>query len=125
MPEEDTRLLPYLPAHTRQETEKGITVLVPGNWQELARAHANTPVSRRALTLLKIVASRATQPQAVVKIDARLDYPLVDAASVGALTFLLDYLIDGQYLRREGGQRYVVTVVGWEYLGRILLGEAP
>ncbi len=121
--EEDKRLLPYLPAYTRQETEKGGRVLVTRNWQELTRPHVNTPVSEKAVKLLKLVAARSAHPGAPVEVNAGLDYPLVDGGSAGAFNFLVDYLLGSGSLRHEGGQRYSLTAFGWESLGRLLVDD--
>ena len=122
---EDKRLLPYLSTHARQETEKGSRVLLTMNWRDLARPHANTPVSEKATKLLKLVAARSGQAGAPVEINVALDYPLADAASAGALSFLLDYLLRTDYLRHEGGKLYCMTAGGWESLGRLLLDGPP
>ena len=122
--DEDNRLLPYLSAHTRQETEKGGRVLLTTNWRDVARPHADTPVSEKAIKLLKLIAASSSQPGAPVKINVMLDAPLVDAASVGAFNFLLDYLRRSDHVRHEGGTLYCLTASGWEHLGRLLVDRS-
>ena len=53
---EETRwLLPYLSAHTRQATERGEVVMLPGsNWKDIALAHKNTPVATKLFNLLEL-----------------------------------------------------------------------
>lgn len=124
---DDQGLLPYLSAHTRQATEMGIlTELNTDNWQDLARAHTATPVSRKVNKLLELIAERSSHPGDIVEIVAELDYPLVDARSAEEVNYLLDHLKGLDYLDGftrmldPAGRGFItkshLTVKGWEHL---------
>jgi len=119
------QLLPFLSSYIRQANQQGIVPqLHTLNWKELAKTHSTTPVSRKVMKLLEVAANRSTHPGDQVKINAELDYPLVDARSSEELSFLFTYLINLEYLERAGGL-YRVAVKGWERLEPPTRGGIP
>jgi hypothetical protein len=115
--DEDRRLLPYLSACTRQATENGVlTELDTDNWRDLARAHTRTSVSQKATRLLEHLSANSIGPGAAVQVNSDLDYPLFDAQAPGEMRYLLDHLVDLEYLRRVDPRTFVVTVKGWQRL---------
>lgn len=76
---EDTALLPYLSAHTRQATAQGIlTKLSRENWRDLARSHKTTSVSQKVTKFLELVAARSRFPGALAPVEDLFDYPLLN-----------------------------------------------
>jgi hypothetical protein len=118
--EADRPLFSYLSAYTRQAYEReALAQLDLDNWRDAARAHQTTPVSQKAEKLLRLVADRSAHPGEQVEVDLNLDYPLVDASSHEEMRYLLDYLVERQYLSsfgETGGPSCWVTVPGWEHL---------
>jgi hypothetical protein len=112
---EERALLPYLSAHTRQSFEQGITASILDNWQDLARAHASTSVPQKAIKLLELAAKRTKTPGKLAEIFPDDDYPLLDASGHGEVVYLMDYLVDMQYIKSID-HLPVVTVKGWERL---------
>lgn len=118
----DQELMPFLSAHVRQETERGIRVVLhTDNWRDLARAHAHTPVSRKLEMLLEHLGRCSRFPGDPATIDYQTDYPLFDAVSDKEVEFLVGHLIqrgllkavpNGLQLSAEGWARLEPTVSG-------------
>jgi hypothetical protein len=109
--------MPYLCAHTRQESEAGrIVTLGTDNWEALASAHKNTPVSLKLRRITEYAASRSRHPGDAVEFDVAL-YPLFDAASDDELEFLLSHLqarnLIGRVIGPLEGRNYVLSADGW------------
>jgi nucleoside 2-deoxyribosyltransferase len=110
-------LLPFLRAHVRQETERGIPVeLNSSNWRDLARAHANRPVSRKLEKALEHMARHSSSPGDPVAVNCRVDYPLFDAADDRETGFLLEHLKERRLVKQLGDGLFVLTVEGWAQL---------
>lgn len=112
-------LLPYLSAYTRQSSARGfVAELDTDNWGDLADAHTKTSVSLKVIKLLELIASRSSFPGNRPRVDAILDYPLIDAASDAELNYFLSHLEGLEYLMRDGVHHFL-TVKGWERLEHI------
>lgn len=120
LPPDDLELLPYLSAHTRQASEGGTIVeLSTENWQELARSHKRTPVSRKLVKFLELVAAQSAFPGHEVEMKVDLDYPLLDARSADEVGLYAEHWLDRGYLGHGPAgstPSYSITVKGWEYL---------
>jgi hypothetical protein len=86
------------------------------NWEGFARAHKETPFTRKRDKLLELLASRS-KPGEPVRIDSQYDPPLVDAVSPAELNLLLEHLNELGYLR-EAKERslYILRPKAWERL---------
>jgi nucleoside 2-deoxyribosyltransferase len=125
---EEQALLPYLSAHTRQSSE--LVTIRSNNWQEFARLHTRTPVSRKRQRLLELIAQRSLAPGEWVTLDSRLVTPLLDARDDQEFEFLVADLRDRGYIQRraipvpgsedgygqESLKQYALTVLAWEML---------
>ena len=78
----DDPLIPYLSAHTRQESDLGsVPDLATDNWKELAERHKGKSTQQKTRKLLEYFASRSKHHGAWVSDAPAYDYPLMDAAS--------------------------------------------
>jgi diguanylate cyclase (GGDEF)-like protein len=113
---EDGELLPYVSAHTRQESEKGNRIhLTRENWREFAYAHKAMSVSKKLDKMLTYLAAKSRYPGDQIVLDLKADYPLFDAATVSEAQFLLQNLVK-QGLIAEAGTRpslCVLNAEGW------------
>lgn len=90
---QDENLARFLPAYTRQATERGQKVtLTIEHWQELARSHSQTSVTSNLRRLLEVIGHKTIEPGAHVTLNFSLDYPLVDVQSEEAFHYLLKAL---------------------------------
>jgi len=113
----ENRLLPYLSAYIRQANERGDEVMLgTHNWKGFATAHQGTPISRKVIKLLELLASRSS-PGDPVRLDPKNDPPLIDAAAPGELSLLLDHLNEIGYVRfHNESWLYSLKAKGWERL---------
>lgn len=119
----DGELLPYVSAHTRQESDKGNRVeLTRENWRGFAHAHKATPVSGKLDKMLRHVEAKSSYSGAEIVLDLEADYPLFDAAAAEEAQFLLGTLVQQVFVREVktspavGGTRQnlcALTAEGW------------
>jgi hypothetical protein len=119
--EDDKPLLPYLSAYIRQSTQRGATAEISRNtWQNLARAHSTTSVSRKVAKLLELIGSRSSYPGEKVQVNENLDYPLVNAHNGEEVTYFLNHLIDRNLVKDTGllgmSRSVYLTTQGWDLL---------
>jgi hypothetical protein len=118
-PGDDEQLLPFLSAHTRQESfSERCCRLDVQNWKELALGHKTTAVSKKLDLTLKLVADRSMSPGSVISASMN-DYPLVDAMNGQELRFYVDQLKESGYLdlvRPLEGNKFScrMTAKGWD-----------
>ncbi len=118
-------LLPYLSAHTRQSSERGEEVVLDDdNWKAYAQSHENIPVARRLERLLELMAARA-KPGLPVKFDDKTDPALVDAARGQELSWMLENLVEIEYVTRVGNWSYTVKPKGWEKIQSSTVSGIP
>jgi hypothetical protein len=119
-------LVPYLAAYIRRVNTQGITPLVgSSDWEERARAHTSTPVTRKLELLLSLLASRG-EPGTGVPFDYRNDAPLVDASNERQVAYLLEECLRRGDVERTGDSftdaggvahpKLRVTIDGWRRL---------
>jgi hypothetical protein len=113
--EEIRWLLPYFSAHTRQASERGEVVMLPGsNWKDLALAHKDTSVSMKLFHLLELI-GRRTMPGRSMTIKADRDHPLLDAFDELELTFLIETQRDLGYIEQvHSAESYRLKAKGWD-----------
>jgi hypothetical protein len=122
---DEMELLPYLSIHTRQAYERGERAdLNSMNWQELALAHQNTPITLKTTKLLELVAKRS-EPGKLAKFDIVSDPPLVDAVDSNQLSYLLNHMTELGYLEDRGRELYLLKVKGWEQLQSATVNGIP
>lgn len=119
----ESKLLPYLSAHTKQSAQQSPDVieLTRANWKEFAELHSSTRVPEKADKLLMLCAKRTNVAGVPVQLDPELDYPLIDAVSSRELRYLFEYLVKSGYLEAdiqivEVTPSALVTVPGWKKL---------
>jgi DNA-binding PadR family transcriptional regulator len=116
-------LLPYLSAHTRQNSSRNSPIHIDSrSWEGPALLHSRTPVLRKIEKILKMAVDKGTLGSLICV--AFNDYPLLDVCDNGELEMLLRYLEEAGFIERrweedpEGNQvksnRFLVTVKGWE-----------
>ena len=89
----DWLLLQFLPAYTRQQSERGEKVeLNSRNWQDFAQQHSHTPEEQELYMLLSLMKERTRIPGHMAPLNCNLDYPLVDAASLEECSQILENL---------------------------------
>ena len=118
----DDPLRPYLSAHTRQSSDRGVVPqLTTKNWEELAEPHKATTSSQKARKLLEYFSSRSRHPGDWVADAPAYDYPLIDAASEQEWHYFVEYLRKLNYLELapkgvHPPNSYRLTVQGWSKL---------
>jgi hypothetical protein len=132
----EIQLLPYLSAHTRQESEKKATAEVNiYNWLGLALLHESTPVSLKATKLLELIAKRSKYPGDQPQLTGDNDYPLLDSSSRIEFEYLMNYLKEAGWVtwkdrisRKDDPLALyyaALTVKGWERLEPANPGGIP
>lgn len=128
------QLRPYLSAYTKQTSAAGRRVVVDAetsadteNWRDAARAHAATPVSVKALKLLRLIEARSAFPGDFVTLDLAHDYPLLDPLNPAEMKYLLEHVDQRGYVAGVRGEppRAYLTVQGWERLEPSTAGGTP
>jgi hypothetical protein len=94
---ESRELLPYLAAHIRQRRSADQFV-VPDDWKEIARGHANSTIAQRLRRLLEHIGSRSRLGGSIDE-EVELLAPLIDARDWQEVLFLLRHLEELQYIR--------------------------
>jgi hypothetical protein len=122
--EETMWLLPYLSAHTRQVSERGEVVMLPGsNWKDIALAHKNIPVATKLFNLLEVI-GRRTMPGRSMRADR--DYPLLDAFDELELTFLIETQRDLGYIEQVLSQEtYRLKAKAWDTIQAASVNGIP
>jgi hypothetical protein len=120
----DWLLLQFLPAYTRQKSERGEKVkLNSRNWQDFAQQHSKTSEKQKLRKLLALIQKRTKITGHSALLNCDLDYPCIDAASLEECSQILHNLKDRKLLNstRETGATYLVTldVAGRQYLEEI------
>jgi hypothetical protein len=123
-PPRENDLFKYLPAVTRQSYDAGhILRLTTENWQELAQCHQATSVRDKSNKLLRHFGRLAKTPEALFRINANKDYPVLDAISSQEFEYFLDDLRkrglimdDFETESREYAGLGQLTKAGWEEL---------
>lgn len=99
---EDLNLLYYLPAHTRQSSERKETIRIDeNNWREFAQIHKNTTIIQRSKKLLEYIQSQSQTRGANVRIETALEYPVIDATSAAEFEDLLEHLEKYGYIKQQ------------------------
>jgi hypothetical protein len=115
----DRELMPYLSAAIKRAASPPF--VSTDNWQELAAAQANVPVSQKLRELLDLVARRAKAPGEWISVDWNRDLPLLAVRDQTEFAFLLNHLwreghlefpIEGKNPNFHGNTR--LTVKGLE-----------
>jgi hypothetical protein len=124
--DEEKELLPYLSMHTRQAHERGERVeLNASHWKNFALAHKNTPVSRKLLNLLELVAQRTKNPGHEIVLNPNTDPPLLDAFDAAELKFLISTQAEQGNIRVDRGYSVLLTAKGWEKIQAASLSGIP
>src|SRR5262245_15658425 len=108
-------LVPYLSAHTRQASERGEVITLPGsNWKDLARANKNNDQSMKLCNLLQLI-GRNTMPGRSMTIKVDRDHPLLDAFDGLELAFLINSQTELGYIEHiHSEETYRLTAKGWD-----------
>jgi hypothetical protein len=121
---EANELLPHLSAYIRQANARGENVALDESWRDFARAHKNTPFSRKVTKLLELLVDRSNPELGnPVTIQYDNDWPLVDAGSDFQLIYLLRHLEQKGYLEVNAPQVYTLLPAAWESLEKAGLGQ--
>ena len=124
----DDPLRPYLSAHTRQSSDRGIVPrLTMKNWKQLAEPHKASSIPKQSWKLLEYFSSRSQHHGDWVSDAPSYDYPLLDATSEEEGHFLVRYLLNrGDLELAPRGSHppntYRLTVEGWVRVGQSGLG---
>jgi hypothetical protein len=120
--EAEQALVPYLAAYIRRMNAQDVKpTLGTTNWEALAQAHANTPLSQKVDRFLAILGERS-RPGKAVLFDLDCDAPLFDARDQTEANYILRYLREQNLVADSGPLRmgeeptYMLTVPGWARL---------
>jgi hypothetical protein len=132
----EKELLPYLSAHTKQESERKVIVdLNTSNWQEFARLHQSTAVSAKSRKLLELIAKRSNYPGDQIQLVGAYEYPLLDSKNEKEFDYLMNHLNEGGFVTwKDRTERKddplalyyaVLTTKGWQKLEPFGAGGIP
>jgi hypothetical protein len=109
-------LVPYLGRYIRQANQRGETVqLTVDNWRTFASAHREVPFVSKSEKLLRLL-MRRSKPGEPAYLAWWTDLPLVDADTEAEWNFLLQHLVELDYVKQEGATNFSLRPKAWEHL---------
>ncbi|MBI2998711.1 MAG: hypothetical protein HYY46_09730 [Deltaproteobacteria bacterium] len=121
----DKELIPYLICHIRQAKKQSPLFNVASHtWRQFAQSHKNTPFSQKTARLLDLLATRSDfQPGGRIQLDSKLDWPLIDAGSEVEFAYLVDFLLEADYVNQKFRPLFQLTPKTWERFEEAATGQ--
>ncbi|MBM4264058.1 MAG: hypothetical protein FJ145_21880 [Deltaproteobacteria bacterium] len=122
---ETKELFPFLRAYIRQANLRRETVqLTADNWRTFALAHEDVPFVEKSEKLLDLI-MRRSKPGEPANVTPWKDLSLVDAQTEAELNFLLQHLVELDFIKHAGGFDYTLRPKAWERLQAKPVGGTP